>query len=218
LGLRLRFGQQKIFLMGHSGGSFLGIQAAARAPDRYLANIGVGQTVDQSRSERMAYDYMLEQCVKSGKGKMARKLNVSRYLHERHHAGVPQPTRQGDAHSRHRDDTFHEVGVCGDFPAIAEIPRVHAQRKNQPVARQGSLRSQHLVGHPASNRSEQGLTGAQAASVLPRGCLRLHVLIFFSETIHDESEGSCERILLVLRVCPQSGILGTRASARYYAP
>ena len=31
--LRQRFGQEKIYLMGHSGGTFIGIQAAARAPE-----------------------------------------------------------------------------------------------------------------------------------------------------------------------------------------
>ena len=31
--LRNRFGQEKITLMGHSGGTFIGIQVAARAPE-----------------------------------------------------------------------------------------------------------------------------------------------------------------------------------------
>ncbi|MEY4550415.1 MAG: hypothetical protein RL685_6610 [Pseudomonadota bacterium] len=41
--LRQRFDKQKIYLMGHSGGSFIGIQAAARAPELYHAYIGVAQ-------------------------------------------------------------------------------------------------------------------------------------------------------------------------------
>jgi pimeloyl-ACP methyl ester carboxylesterase len=32
--LRERFGQDKIYLLGHSWGSFIGIQAAQRAPER----------------------------------------------------------------------------------------------------------------------------------------------------------------------------------------
>jgi pimeloyl-ACP methyl ester carboxylesterase len=32
--LRERFGQDRIYLVGHSGGSFVGIHAAARAPRR----------------------------------------------------------------------------------------------------------------------------------------------------------------------------------------
>jgi pimeloyl-ACP methyl ester carboxylesterase len=39
--LRTRFGQEKIYLMGRSGGTFIGIQAAARAPGLYHAYIAV---------------------------------------------------------------------------------------------------------------------------------------------------------------------------------
>jgi len=52
--LARRFGQDRIYLMGHSGGTFIAIQAAARAPERYRAYIGVGQMSDQAESERLA--------------------------------------------------------------------------------------------------------------------------------------------------------------------
>ncbi len=58
--LRKRFGQDKIYLMGHSGGTFIGIQAAARAPELYHAYIGVSQMSYQLKSEKLAYDYMLQ--------------------------------------------------------------------------------------------------------------------------------------------------------------
>ncbi len=45
--LQRRFEVPKIYLMGHSWGSFIGIQAAARAPQRYHAYIGVGQLCRQ---------------------------------------------------------------------------------------------------------------------------------------------------------------------------
>ncbi len=41
--LRHRFGQDKIYLLGHSEGTFIGIQVAARAPERYHAYIAVAQ-------------------------------------------------------------------------------------------------------------------------------------------------------------------------------
>jgi pimeloyl-ACP methyl ester carboxylesterase len=75
--LRNRFGQEKIYLMGRSGGSFIGIQAAARAPELYHAYIGVGQMSDQLESERLAYEFMLEQYQNSGDMKMVRKLEAS---------------------------------------------------------------------------------------------------------------------------------------------
>lgn len=41
--LRDRFGQDKVYLMGHSFGSLVGIQAAADRPDLYHAYIGMAQ-------------------------------------------------------------------------------------------------------------------------------------------------------------------------------
>lgn len=41
--LRLRFGQEKIFLMGYSYGAGIGIRMAARIPEKLHAYIGIGQ-------------------------------------------------------------------------------------------------------------------------------------------------------------------------------
>ncbi len=59
--LRYRFGKEKIYLMGHSGGTFIGIQAAAQAPELYYAYIGIAQMSNQLESERLAYEYMLQE-------------------------------------------------------------------------------------------------------------------------------------------------------------
>jgi pimeloyl-ACP methyl ester carboxylesterase len=75
--LRQRFGQDKIYIMGHSGGSFIGIQAAAQAPELYHAYIGVAQMSNQLKSEKLAYDYMLQQFKANGNTKMVRKLEAA---------------------------------------------------------------------------------------------------------------------------------------------
>ena len=72
--LRNRFGQDKIYLMGHSGGSFIGILAAARAPGLYHAYIGMGQMTYQLESERHAYEYALAQFREHGNMRMVQKL------------------------------------------------------------------------------------------------------------------------------------------------
>lgn len=41
--LRSRFGQDRIYLLGHSWGSYLGLLAVRERPERYLAFIGTGQ-------------------------------------------------------------------------------------------------------------------------------------------------------------------------------
>lgn len=75
--LRARFGKEKIYLMGRSGGTFIGIHAAARTPELYHAYIGVGQMSDHLKSERMAYEYMLKEYRKQGNRKMVQKLETS---------------------------------------------------------------------------------------------------------------------------------------------
>ena len=75
--LRRRFDQEKIYLMGHSGGTFFGIQAAARAPERYHAYIGVAQMVDQLESERLAYEYLLRRYREIGNTKLVSKLEAA---------------------------------------------------------------------------------------------------------------------------------------------
>jgi pimeloyl-ACP methyl ester carboxylesterase len=75
--LRSRFGKQKIYLLGHSWGTYLGIQVAARAPELYHAYIGMAQMAWQIRSENEAYEYMLAQYRQRGNRGMVRKIEKS---------------------------------------------------------------------------------------------------------------------------------------------
>lgn len=75
--LRERFGQPKICLLAHSWGSYVGIRAAQRAPDRYHAYIGMGQIAHQIESEKIAYDYALARYRSMGDRKAVRKLEAS---------------------------------------------------------------------------------------------------------------------------------------------
>jgi pimeloyl-ACP methyl ester carboxylesterase len=54
--LRNRFGQDKVFLVGQSWGSTLGVLAVQRQPELYRAFVGVGQMVSQLRTDRIFYD------------------------------------------------------------------------------------------------------------------------------------------------------------------
>jgi pimeloyl-ACP methyl ester carboxylesterase len=61
--LKSRFNQEKIFLMGHSWGSFLGIKTIEKYPENYFAFFGIGQVTNQVESEKLAYDYMLQHAI-----------------------------------------------------------------------------------------------------------------------------------------------------------
>jgi len=58
--LQRRFNQKKIYLIGHSWGSYLGVKTIEKYPENYIAYIGIGQVSDQIESEKLAYDYMLQ--------------------------------------------------------------------------------------------------------------------------------------------------------------
>jgi pimeloyl-ACP methyl ester carboxylesterase len=100
--LRTRFGQDKIYLMGRSGGTFFGIQAAARAPELFHAYIAVGQISHQLESERLAQRHMLQRYKDAGNHKMAQRLEAAPIG-----ATVPLPA----AYLELRDVAMHELGV-----------------------------------------------------------------------------------------------------------
>lgn len=72
--LRNRFGKEKIYIMGHSWGSLLGVITVKQQPEFFHAYIGIGQVAQQERSERLAYTYMMEEFRKSKDKKMIRSL------------------------------------------------------------------------------------------------------------------------------------------------
>ncbi|MDR2882840.1 MAG: alpha/beta hydrolase, partial [Alistipes sp.] len=72
--LRRRFGQERIILMGHSWGSYLGVKTIQKHPGLYAAYIGIGQVTDQRESERLAYDHMLARATETGDEKALEQL------------------------------------------------------------------------------------------------------------------------------------------------
>jgi pimeloyl-ACP methyl ester carboxylesterase len=100
--LRKRFKQEKIYLMGHSGGTFIGIQVASMTPEMYHAYIGVAQISNQLKSEMLAYEYMLKKFQENGKTKMVRKLEAAPVTMT---DGIP------DAYRVLRDPAMHSLGI-----------------------------------------------------------------------------------------------------------
>lgn len=100
--LRKRFKQDKIYILGHSWGSFLGIQVAAQAPELFHAYIGMGQVSWQLRSEVAARGYMLDRYQARGDATMVRKLMAA-------------PASLGDGLSPDylglRDAAMHGLGI-----------------------------------------------------------------------------------------------------------
>ena len=97
-----RFGVEKVHLMGHSWGSFIGLQAAARAPDMFHAYLGMAQVTHQVASEQEAYRFMLDAYRAQGADRMVRRLERSPVT-----GGVPLPR----GYEVLRDPAMHRLGI-----------------------------------------------------------------------------------------------------------
>jgi pimeloyl-ACP methyl ester carboxylesterase len=100
--LRKRFGQENIYLMAHSWGSFIGIQAAAQAPERYNAYIGIAQVSRPLESEKLAYQFMLAQYTMAGDKRMVQSLEKF---------PITEMDSVPDSYRSLRDKAMHELGI-----------------------------------------------------------------------------------------------------------
>ncbi len=58
-----RFQCDKIYLMGHSWGTFLGMRVIDAYPENYAAYFGVGQVANTKKGEKISYEWALSQAV-----------------------------------------------------------------------------------------------------------------------------------------------------------
>ena len=96
--LKGRFNQDKIYLLGHSWGTMLGMEYALRQPGNLYAFISVSQVVDNHRGGKIAYSWLTEQIRESSSESDMSKLNE---------LGEPPYTK----HSDHVDF----AGLIGDY-------------------------------------------------------------------------------------------------------
>jgi pimeloyl-ACP methyl ester carboxylesterase len=75
--LKERFSQEKIYLIGESWGSALGIFLVSRYPESYRAMIGTGQMIDFAETERLDYAMALEIASRKGDDALIKKLRAN---------------------------------------------------------------------------------------------------------------------------------------------
>ncbi|HEV2317254.1 MAG TPA: alpha/beta hydrolase [Thermoplasmata archaeon] len=71
-----QYGRRKLLLVGHSWGTILGILAAQRAPELYLAYVGAGQVVDAEESERRMYAWAVAEARGRAMERAVRELEA----------------------------------------------------------------------------------------------------------------------------------------------
>ncbi|EHQ89076.1 alpha/beta hydrolase [Desulfosporosinus youngiae] len=99
-----RFNQNKIYLIGHSFGTYIGIRAASQNPELYQAYIAIAQITNQNKSEKIAYNYMLEQYRSAENLKMVKKFEGYSIL-------TSDKAYEQYFTSSLRDTAMHELGV-----------------------------------------------------------------------------------------------------------
>jgi pimeloyl-ACP methyl ester carboxylesterase len=72
--LRKEFGKQKVFVLGTSWGSIVGLEFATRRPEWLHAYIGMGQAANTPESERRGYAYALAAARKAGNEQAVKDL------------------------------------------------------------------------------------------------------------------------------------------------
>lgn len=71
-----RYGQQKIFLLGHSWGGFIGALAAQQRPDLYYAYIAASPHVNSTENDTIGYRMILGEARKRGDKRTVEKLEA----------------------------------------------------------------------------------------------------------------------------------------------
>lgn len=95
--LRERFGQDKIYLMAHSWGTYFSIQTVKKAPQLYNAYIAIGQVTNQEESEKLAYQYMIDFYTKANDERTLKTLKENPY--------------QSIGYEKIRDYVMHRSGI-----------------------------------------------------------------------------------------------------------
>ncbi|WP_462411548.1 alpha/beta fold hydrolase [Neobacillus sp. Marseille-QA0830] len=72
--LKQEFQKEKIYLIGHSWGSILGMLAVSKYPEHYFHYFGVSQVVSMSKAEALSYDLLLERAAELNHKEAIKKL------------------------------------------------------------------------------------------------------------------------------------------------
>lgn len=74
--LRGRFAQDKIYLLGHSWGGYLGLRVAIEKPDRLYAYFAMSPMINQLESERLSLQVLLDKAARDNDSEALAELNT----------------------------------------------------------------------------------------------------------------------------------------------
>jgi pimeloyl-ACP methyl ester carboxylesterase len=108
--LRTRFSQDKIYLMGHSWGGFLGLLVAAKHPELLNVFIAISPMVYQIESERLSLEWLINNAKEDHNTKALEELS-----------GVHIPFQNADQLYYHRNWLARAMGTKFPSKAFVEV-------------------------------------------------------------------------------------------------
>lgn len=111
--LRERFNQDKIYLLGSSWGTIVGVKMVQQQPDLFAAYIGMGQMVNSTENDVLSYEYALDYARQKGDQKAVDA--ISKY-------GPPPYTGKGAA-LKYSNYLTSYVNVYDAESAGGEMPK-----------------------------------------------------------------------------------------------
>jgi pimeloyl-ACP methyl ester carboxylesterase len=74
--LRERFDEEKIYLVGHSWGTIIGLRAVQQRPDLFHAYVGTSQMVNVRETDQIIYDKLMEHARQTGDTEYVQRLEA----------------------------------------------------------------------------------------------------------------------------------------------
>lgn len=74
--IRNRLSTQKVFIVGHSWGSVIGIKTAYKYPEKIHAYVGIGQIISDYEQQKISYSFVVEKAEKAGDVKIQNAIKA----------------------------------------------------------------------------------------------------------------------------------------------
>jgi alpha-beta hydrolase superfamily lysophospholipase len=135
--LRARFHERRIYVMGESWGSVLGVLAVQQRPGLFHAYIGTGQMVDIGETDRRIYDALLASAERTGDTGVVAQMRgygpppyetvwANAYVMAHYEQLVPEWEVLPYVEARYEDDPYGPWGVLGSEYTL--VDRVNVLR------------------------------------------------------------------------------------------
>lgn len=199
--LRARFGQERLYLMGHSGGTWLGMHLVQRHPELFHAFLGVAQMSNQLASEREAWAFVLEDARRRGDESLARQLERA----------APTETGVPAAWLSVRDEAMHRAGV-GTMRQMRSV--VTGLFLESLQNRELTLREKVNLWRGKSSTGVSSMWQEMLTADLSRAVPRVDVPVYVFHGVHDLTCSYSEAVRAFDRLeAPRKGFYSFQHSA-----